>query len=328
MEKIDIQIDEFMNYCQSKGLARKTMSSYEQALKLFARYLSDNVKITDATKLTDKIFREYIVSIQERGKYTVASDIESKKTNNPDKRKDLGKKVSPSTINNYTRNIKVFYAFLLEQGMIKKNPLKNISSIKFNRKPKEFIEDLEIIKLLKNMDNSKLHEYRDNIIIQTLLDTGMRIGECLDLVTEDLDLVNRSILLRAEITKGKKYRYVYFSEELQKELRRWLQYKDRYLDTNYLFPTIKSSKLSIGSFETKLKQYGERIGINIHPHQIRNNFAKRFLMAGGNLFTLSKILGHSSVKVTESAYLDLSDDDIRKNYQSFSPLSNIKNKNK
>jgi len=73
MGKIDMQIDEFINYCQSKNLSRKTMASYEQALRLFARYLEDNVKITDATKLTEKIFRAYIVSIQERGKYTYSS---------------------------------------------------------------------------------------------------------------------------------------------------------------------------------------------------------------------------------------------------------------
>lgn len=326
MEKIDKQIDEFMIYCQSKNLSRKTMASYEQTLKLFARYLEDTKKITDATELKDKMFREYIISIQERGKYTIVAKEDSKKTNFPDNRKDLGKKVSISTINNYTRNIKVFYSYLLEQGLIKNNPLKNIKSIKNDRTPKEFIEDAEIIKLLKCMDTSKFHEYRDALLIQTLLDTGMRVGECLNLLIDDLDLVNRSIMLRAENTKSNKYRYVYFGQELQKELRRWLQYKDRYMDSKYLFPNTKGSKLEIGSFETKLKQYGERIEIKINPHQLRNNFAKRFLMAGGSIFVLSQILGHSSVTVTEKAYLDLTDNDIRKSYQAFSPLANMKKK--
>ena len=57
---------------------------------------------------------------------------------------------------------------------------------------------------------------------------------------------------------------------------------------------------------------------------LRNNFAKRFLMAGGDIYTLSRLLGHSSVTVTEKAYLDLTDDDIRQNYQRFSPLSNMR----
>lgn len=109
-------------------------------------------------------------------------------------------------------------------------------------------------------------------------------------------------------------------------MRRWLQYKDRYIESDYLFPSIKGNKLGIGSFDTKLRQYGERIGINIYPHQLRNNFAKRFLMAGGSLFTLSRLLGHSSVTTTEQSYLDLNDDDIKKSYQNFSPLANLKKK--
>ena len=44
----------------------------------------------------------------------------------------------------------------------------------------------------------------------------------------------------------------------------------------------------------------------------------------GDIYTLSKILGHSSVTVTEKAYLDLMDEDFRKRYQRFSPLENMR----
>jgi integrase/recombinase XerD len=47
-------------------------------------------------------------------------------------------------------------------------------------------------------------------------------------------------------------------------------------------------------------------------------------MNGLDIFTLSKILGHSSVEVTEKAYMDLTDSDLRHRYQSFSPLENMK----
>ena len=59
---------------------------------------------------------------------------------------------------------------------------------------------------------------------------------------------------------------------------------------------------------------------------LRNNFAKRFIMQGGDIYTLSRILGHSSVKVTEEAYLDLDTNDLRTNYQRYSPLANLKRK--
>lgn len=57
---------------------------------------------------------------------------------------------------------------------------------------------------------------------------------------------------------------------------------------------------------------------------LSNNFEKRFLMQGGDIYTLSRILGHSSVKVTEEAYLDLDENDLRQNYQRYSPLANLK----
>lgn len=111
------------------------------------------------------------------------------------------------------------------------------------------------------------------------------------------------------------------------ELRKWLQYKDRYCETVCVFPSRQSiDPISVATFETNFKNYIRRVGIkeNISPHAIRNNFAKRCLMSGMDIYTLSRILGHSSVTVTEKAYLDLTDADIGVNYQRYSPLEHMK----
>jgi integrase/recombinase XerD len=325
LQQFSKQIDEFMFYCDTKGLSKKTMSSYEQTLRLFSRFISDKYNVEDGKAVTEQMLRQYVKSLQERGKYTVVSDSNSKRYNQPDNRKDLGKRVSTSTINNYIRNIKVFFSFMKEQKYTRINVTEKVKQIKVARKAQDFISDNDFLSLLKNIDTSKFHEYRDYTIIQLIFDTGMRLGECLKISYDDIDVNNRTILLQAENTKGKKDRYVYFSQYMQKELRRWIQYKDRYKDSDYLFCTIKGTPMNVGVFESNFKTYVKRIGLDeAHPHQLRNNFAKRFLMSGGDIFTLSKILGHSSVTVTEKAYLDLNDDDIRQNYQKFSPLSKLK----
>lgn len=324
MQKIDFQIDDFMLYCESKGLSKKTMASYEQTLKLFAIYLENEYEITDATKVKPEIVRKYIKYLQERGKYTIVSKEQNKRFNNPERRIDYGKKISVSTVNNYIRNIKVFYSYLFEERIIKTNPMTKIKQLKNNRKPQEFLSDEDFVRLLKSIDTTKFHEYRDYIVIQLIIDTGMRIGECLSITTDDIDLNQRCILLPAKNTKGKKDRYVFFSPKMGQELRRWLQYKDRYVNSYYLFCTKRGNNLAIGTFEVNFKNYGKRIRVEVNPHMLRNNFAKRFLMAGGDIYTLSRLLGHSSVTVTEKAYLDLTDDDIRQNYQRFSPLSNMR----
>lgn len=326
--KINLMIDEFMIFCESKNLSKKTMMSYEQTLGLFCKYLEEEKNIDDITKITEKDIREYIIYTKDRGKYTIASDESTLKINVPKSRKDYNTQVSLTTINNYIRNIKVFFNYLKEQNYIKKDIVKNIKQFKNERKPKEFITDEQFSNLLRHIDTTKYHERRDYTVIQLLLDSGMRISECLAIRVNDVDMNNRAILLRSETTKGRKDRYVYFSQTMQKELRRWLQYKDRYIESDLLFCTTKGTQVLIRNFERKLKEYGQRINLDVNPHQLRNNFAKRFLMAGGSIYTLSQILGHSSVKVTEQAYLDLTDADIRKSYQAFSPLENMRGGNK
>ena len=322
--KIEYHIEDFIDYCVERNLSRKTYGSYEQTLRLFARYLKDIKEVTEVEKVTKEHIRDYIGYIRERGKYTSYVDDNSRKFNFPENREDYGKKVSDVTINNYIRNIKVFFNYLTEQREIRKNPAKGIKEIKVARKPLYYLADWEYRQLLNSMDISKTHEYRDYIIINLLMDTGMRVGECLATEVVNLDFKDRTILLPSETTKGKKSRYVFFSQKMGRELKNWLQYKDRYLESDYLFPSIRNTMLQVGNFETNLRKYAKKAGLTeVHPHVFRNNFAKRFLTSGGDIYTLSRILGHSSVEVTEAAYMDLDVIDLRKMYDGHSPLSNM-----
>jgi site-specific recombinase, phage integrase family len=330
MEKMDLEIDDFMNYCEYRNLSKKTLLSYEQTLRLFSRYLIDTYKINRSEQVTQQIILNYINDTKERGKYTVVANENTKKTNNPQNRGDYGKKVSIVTLNNYIRNLKVYFNYMYENRIIKKNPTQKIKLIHVPRKAKGYMNDIEVNNLLKCFDLSRFHEYRDCVITELLFDTGMRLGECL-LIKEktDINFAERTIFLPADNTKGKKDRYVFFSVQMATELKRWLQYKDRYKESEYVFCTIKGTVLQERSFESNFSNYGERIGKKeINPHLLRNNFAKRFLMNGGDIFTLSKILGHSSIKVTEQCYLDLQTEDLKKQYEKHSPLMNLKKGNK
>ena len=326
MEKIDLEVDDFINYCDYKNLSTKTIGSYEQTLRLFIRYLQEECKITRTEQVKEQTIKDYLTNIKERGKYTVVANDSSKRFNNPQNRQDFGKKVSMATVNNYTRNLRVYFNYMYDSRLIKVNPMKKIKPTRIPRKAKGYLNDKDFNNLLKSFDLSKFHEYRDYVITQLIFDTGMRIGECLMIRDEtDINFNERTIFLPADNTKGKKDRYVFFSMQMATELRRWLQYRDRYKESEFLFCTIKGSQLLERSFESYFTILGERFGNkDISPHLIRNNFAKRFLMNGGDIYTLSKILGHSSVKVTEECYLDLQTEDLRIQYQKHSPLMNLK----
>lgn len=325
MLQIDYDIDDFIDYCDVKRLSKKTITSYEQTLRLFAMYLKNECEVKEAGDVREIHVREYIKYLTERGKYTVVADDNSKKFNFPENREDYKKEVSKTTINNYVRNIKVFFNYLYENRYIRQNPISRIKQLKNSRKIVGYIDDSNMNKLLKCFNLSLFHEYRDYIITQLIFDTGMRLGETLLIRETDIDFVRRTIFLPADNTKGKKDRYVFFSEEMLKELKRWINYKDRYKQCEYIFCTQRGTALKVCNYETNFKKYGKRIGQNdIHPHMLRNNFAKRYLMNGGDIYTLSKILGHSSVTVTEKAYLDLQSEDLRNKYQKHSPLMNLK----
>lgn len=321
------QLDDFMLFCRTQQLRPKTMASYEQTLRLFQKWLKDELQIETVDKVTEPIIRKYIDDLMERGKYTFYTNDESKGINFPERRRDFRQQISPVSINNYIRNMRVFFNWLERNFTIRKNPMKKIRQLKVNRKAKEYISDEDFKKLISRFDKSYFSEHRDYAMIYLMLDSGMRLGECSKLLYEDISLHNRKISLRAEITKGRKDRTVYFSEKTETILRRWLQYKDRYCESGYVFPVKHGGHhVSVTTFESNFKRYLQRAGLNenISPHCLRNNYAKWCLMNGMDIFTLSRLLGHSSVEVTEKAYLDLTDEDLGKKYQNYSPISSMK----
>lgn len=315
----------YIEYCRYKNLSDKTIKSYYQTLMLFSQYLEEEKQITDVSKLNKKLVEEYITFTKNRGKYSFASSEEGSKKANLEKRHDIGKEISNSTLNNYLRNIKAFASFLNDNYF--NNNIHECEFIKMERKAKEQLTDEEYKKIIRCIDCSKFHEFRDYTLINLIFDTGMRLSETLHLTINDIDIVRRTILIPAQLSKGKKDRVVFFSVQMSKLLQRWIKFKDSMQETELLFPTQRTNSiLANNNFERNFRIYLKRANINktITPHALRNNFARRFLLSGGNLLILSKILGHSSVNVTEQAYLDLQDEDLRRKYQNYSPLMNLR----
>jgi integrase/recombinase XerD len=84
--------------------------------------------------------------------------------------------------------------------------------------------------------------------------------------------------------------------------------------------------LTVSGIETIFDRIEERSGVTgVHPHTMRHTFSKRYLQNGGDLFKLSRELGHSSVQVTGNVYLgDFKITDARQDHDRFSPLGEVK----
>lgn len=314
-----VHVEDFILSRVSKNVSTKTINSYEGCLKLFGQYLQDELNITEVAKIKPAHVRRYVKYLTERGKYTVTSNGDSLTVNVPQNRNDYKKPLSKTTIANYLRYIKVFFNYLHNEGLINKNPTANIPNIKPDRKKKPILSRHEIVRLLRAFDLTTFHGYRNWLCVRLMLDTGMRVSECLALKPEHFDFKNKAILVTNP--KDKRVRFVYFSSKMHRDIRRWMLFRDRYTDSEYMFPTTRGTLLDAKNFGKLLKMAGERAGVKAHPHQLRNSFAKYYLLNGGDWATLSRILGHSNASVTQEAYLDFTDDEVGRKYQRHSPIT-------
>jgi integrase/recombinase XerD len=289
--------------------------------------MDNEFHIDEVAKIEKIHIQKYIQYLMQRGKYTAVSNPITTKINHPVNRTDYKKVLSITTIANYVRDLKVFFNYLFnEEEVLIKNPVKKIPNIKPERKIKRLISDDDFINVIKQFDVTTFHGYRNYICSELIFDSGIRCSEALNIKVVDLDFRHKSLLVTNP--KNKKQRYVFFGLDMSRDLKHWIKFWDRYSDSEWLFPTIRGTKLQVRNFEYALRKAGEKVNVGIHPHLLRNNFAKRYLIAGGDLASLSRLLGHSSPDVTEKAYLDFTDEEIGKRYQQFSPLKNLKsNKN-
>ena len=209
MSKFNYANEDYSLFCTSKNLAPKTITSYERTLRLFAKYLENELDIKRFDKVETRDVRRYINYLQERGKYTVA--ISNEKVNVPQNRNDLGKKLSTHTINNYLRNIKVYFNFMVEEKYIIENPTERVRYLKQENKIKEAITRDELKKILAEFDVFSLHGYRDYIITKLLVSTGSRVGETLSLSDENIDFRNGVIIFKD--TKNKKEKLGYLTNK-------------------------------------------------------------------------------------------------------------------
>lgn len=116
------------------------------------------------------------------------------KLNRPTHRRDYRQAISNITINNYLRNMKVFFAWMVDTDCIVLSPMKKIHPLPQERKPKEYLEDEEVKALLRAMDRSYFPEYRDLIVMMIMLDAGTRLGETLSATMEQLNVPRRACI--------------------------------------------------------------------------------------------------------------------------------------
>jgi integrase/recombinase XerD len=92
-----------------------------------------------------------------------------------------------------------------------------------------------------------------------------------------------------------------------------------------LFLSDSGTPLTKNGIQQMVRRYGRRASISgtrCSPHTFRHTFSKNYLLNGGDIFSLQKILGHSSL-ASVRLYLNLFACDIKRQHQRFSPVDNL-----
>jgi len=223
--------------------------------------------------------------------------------------------LTPGGCNVKIRSINSFLSWLFENGHTSEH-LK-IKQIKTGQTVLKIFTEAHISSLLRYKPKG-VYQYRFFALTALLIDTGMRINEALELKLKDIDFDNLLVVVKG---KGNKERIIPISVECRKILWRYLKVR---LKGEYLFSTREQSPLAYRNYIRDLREVCTDlgiIGVRVSPHNFRHFFAIQYLRNGGDIYRLSRILGHSNI-ATSSVYLrSMGVDIIREAHQS--PLSRL-----
>jgi integrase/recombinase XerD len=226
------------------------------------------------------------------------------------------KGLSPTSVNTYLRGFKAYIRWLHQEGQ-----LTDVFKVQFLRTESKVLATLdpEQMTRLIGFKPKGINQTRTHTAALLMLDGGYRISELLGLSFEGCDFDNLLVKVRG---KGNKHRLVPMSVDMRKVLYR---YAVKHSGAGRLmFGTRNNTLVTVRNFERDFKAIGGKLGITgvrFSPHTLRHTFAVQYLRAGGNLFYLSKILGHSSVTTTQKYLQSVGVDDLKAVHDRFSPLA-------
>jgi integrase/recombinase XerD len=247
---------------------------------------------------------------------------------------------APNTISVRFEAIRGFYKFLSEKkGEIEENPMESLEKSEYVEKGTKKHGSTEVVyitpeekeKLCKNVPKPTL---RNELIVRTMWQTGVRKSELVEIELSDLDRDDRSIEIWSP--KTSEWRTVFYQPSLDLLMDQWLDggYRNSYVpsdDSDYLFVSERVEKLSPHTVNRYIiKEAAENAGIQevmyedmsgnqryrVTAHALRHGHGVYALKSGIDVRTVQKHLGHSKLEMT-MRYLQLLDDDIKEGYRRF-----------
>lgn len=290
--------EEFIVEKEARNLSEATLKNYRQSFELFATFHAFTADTT-TDEITPSHFHKWINTLKLDG-------------------------VKPSSINHYLRDCRSFFYWCMDADRKYIEPSFKINMIEGQEEQMKLFTDDELTLLLeKPRRNDSFTDWRTWAIVNWVLGTGNRASTICDVRLTDINYSKREIALGH--TKNKKAQIIPLSSSLETVLKEYVRMwrKDADID-GWLFPNVGEEKLTTNALRHSFSRYCAARGVErTNIHGLRHNFAKGWVQNNGNMFALQKILGHSSLDMTRK-YVRLFAEDIKEDFDKFSPLDTIK----
>ena len=233
-------------------------------------------------------------------------------------------KLSIQYVHGCGRSVRSFSTWANEEGYLDDNVMQRL---KLPKLPKVFPEPLTEIQIKRVLDNCLYHTMegqRNFTMMMLFFDCGLRLSELINLRISKIDLAMGEMTI---LGKGNKERKVPFGTQTKKALIEYMakarREPDNAQDADRLFLNCDGRLITpavIAKLFERVKRATELH--DFHPHLCRHTFAVRYLINGGDVFSLQKILGHSSLEMTRK-YVNLASDDVKDKHRLYSPMDKL-----
>ena len=268
---------EFEFNCQCRKLSDKTIRNYGKLIGYLLDYLKEQHKVLCLEDVHPMYIKAYLMMLQERG-------------------------AKPQYINDQLKAFKVLFRYLYEEGYTDSILTERIKNVK---QPKTIIKtftEQEVKKMTEYYSGHTFMEVRNRLMLMTFFDTGIRVSELINLKLSQVK--DEYILIHG---KGDKERVVPKSPLLNKWMFKYLSTRENFFAyrrvPENVFLSRNGRPMTTEAIHRVIKIAGKAVGVSkdirVSPHTCRHTFAQMQLKNGLDLYSLSRLMGHSNISITQ-----------------------------
>lgn len=229
-----------------------------------------------------------------------------------------GQAQSSETIAGYIRSMHRFFGWCAVE-YAQPDPMTRIAFPKQGEQRPKAIDLNDIVAMFNSCGDGPLG-IRDRALLAFLLDTGCRAAGLCGLEVGKMDLKRHRAMV---VEKGDKARMVVWTARTGELLEAWSEWRSPVKPFFYNLRTYEP--LTPSGLRVVVKAIAKRAGVQgrVNPHSFRHAFAREYILNGGDLATLSRLMGHRQVSTTVGYYAVFTNDELAARHEQFSPMSGM-----